>query len=584
MKDKALFNILAIIAIATILIMPGGLAYGATINGTPGDDPDLVGGPGPDTINGKAGDDIMDGKGGKDIIRGAAGDDEADGGPGDDQLQGGAGDDWLVGEDGNDTIDGGMDNDSLFGGAGDDILDGGEGDDDLLGGSGEDALKGGMGDDNMWGGNDDDRISGNADDDTIYGQFGNDLIFTGSGNDDAFGGVGDDQLVGNLLVGVDTFDCGFGTNDSVWYDGGSTNIIDPGPDLTPGTIDDILGDDILVKIGGIHTCENRHILTEAGIPNPPVENPPTGGKGKGGAAEAPGAIDDLAALATGSTEVTLTWSAPSPGDSAIDDYIIEVSTDGGASFTPFSDVVSPTTGFVDTAAVNGVENIYRVFAVSDVGQGPSSNEASATPGVPDAVDDLTATPGDGQVTLDWTTPLGNGSPITSWEVEVDTGAGFGFLAAFPNSVETFVDNTALNGFLHTYRIAAINADGQGPFSNQASATPTAAPTIELFSIDVVITGQGGKDGKNNIIFTVQATDISSTNPVAGAEISMDLTLNAPNVHDSVTGTTNADGTVTFSVKKAPDGTWNVDNVLGSHPDPLIDWNGIAPIVDDFIKP
>jgi len=67
------------------------------------------------------------------------------------------------------------------------------------------------------------------------------------------------------------------------------------------------------------------------------------------------------------------------------------------------------------------------------------------------------------------------------------------------------------------------------------------------------------------------------------EISMDLTVNA-GVHNSVSGTTDGSGTVTFTVNNAPSGTWDVANVVGSHTDPLIDWDGVAPIVAPFVKP
>src|ERR1043166_7641634 len=63
----------------------------AVINGTSGDDDDLVGTTGNDTINGLAGDDILYG------------------GPGDDTLNGGDGIDFLEGDTGNDTLNGGND-------------------------------------------------------------------------------------------------------------------------------------------------------------------------------------------------------------------------------------------------------------------------------------------------------------------------------------------------------------------------------------------------------------------------------------------------------------------------------------------
>ena len=613
MKTKTPLTLLTILGLAAILMMPNGIAFGAVINGDNNDN-ELVGGPGPDTINGKDGNDEIDGQGGKDNIKGGNGEDSIRGGDGDDQISGQAGDDYLVGDDGVDSIDGNAGNDEIFGGAGDDdTLDGGNGDDEVSGGSGNDRIKGGSGNDSVFGDSGDDVITGGPGNDFVSGGPGDDDIFSGDGDDILKGDVGNDRLVGTLGPGITTFDGGEkdddfdgkfnedpvdgidndgdglidedpddpADQDICWWDGGPTNQIDD-PDGIPNNGDEVFGDDILVQDDfGNNTCETVFLVDDTANP-PPSGNPASGGKGKGGGAPTPpGAINDLSAVATGDATVSLSWTEPSPGDDPIDEYVVE--KDDGSGFTEIATISAPAIGHVDSSATNGVLNNYRVAAVSAVGQGDFSNEASATPGVPGAIDDLSATATDSEeVTLNWSGPIDNGFILTQFVIQRDTGSGFTALTTIAAPATSYVDSTAINDQSNTYQIAAENSEGQGPFSNVDSATPTAAPTVELFSIDVTITGQGGQNGKNNIIFTVLATDTGAI-PVAGALISLDLTLNG-GVHDSVSGTTDASGTVVFSVKKAPDGDWNVASVSGSHSDPLIDWDGIAPVVADFPKP
>src|SRR5690606_34283029 len=86
----------------------------------------------------------------------------------------------------------------------------------------------------------------------------------------------------------------------------------------------------------------------------------------------PGAPTSLVATA-GDGEVTLSWTAPAnPGTSAITDYVIEYSTDGGVTWTPYADGVSTTTGATVTGLQNNRRYTFRVAAVNDAGAGSFS--------------------------------------------------------------------------------------------------------------------------------------------------------------------------------------------------------------------
>ncbi|WOJ97249.1 tandem-95 repeat protein [Congregibacter brevis] len=193
-----------------------------------GDNTQLDGGTGNDTINGLAGNDAL---------RGFSGDDILSGGEGDDYLEGGFGDDELFGQSG--------DFDSLAGGPGNDLLDGGDGfadsvdyasfqfqsqrgavvnlslnttdvrdfDGNPLGTNQAQDPDGGFdtlaGIENVNGSDFNDIIVGSTGDNFLSGGFGDDLLFGGGGGSDNFApGSGQDQVTGNGDDGVDYFDYG----------------------------------------------------------------------------------------------------------------------------------------------------------------------------------------------------------------------------------------------------------------------------------------------------------------------------------------------------------------------------------------
>lgn len=181
-------------------------------------------------LNGSTEADIIDGAGGNDRIRGR---------DNDDAINGGDGNDFIFGESGSDTIIGGLGNDIIFGGDDDDFLYGEDGDDSIIGGAGADFINGGIGvdfligdagNDTILGGDGDDFISGLSGDDVILGDDGNDTIAGGDGNDTIVGGDGDDFITGE--AGEDTVFAG---------DGADTILLGVGRDaLDAGAGNDII--------------------------------------------------------------------------------------------------------------------------------------------------------------------------------------------------------------------------------------------------------------------------------------------------------------------------------------------------------
>jgi hypothetical protein len=91
---------------------------------------------------------------------------------------------------------------------------------------------------------------------------------------------------------------------------------------------------------------------------------------------------------------------------------------------------------------------------------------------PPAPTGLTATPGDNRVDLSWNPSSG----ATSYNVKRATVSGGPYTPIAADVTTTsFADTTAVNGTTYYYVVSAVNAAGESPNSNQASATP-APPT------------------------------------------------------------------------------------------------------------
>ena len=93
----------------------------------------------------------------------------------------------------------------------------------------------------------------------------------------------------------------------------------------------------------------------------------------------PGAPTGLTATSNGTTQIDLSWSAPSSdGGAAITGYRIEVSADGSTWSDLAADTGSTGTSYSHTGLTAGTTRHYRVSAVSSAGTGAASTVASAT--------------------------------------------------------------------------------------------------------------------------------------------------------------------------------------------------------------
>lgn len=88
---------------------------------------------------------------------------------------------------------------------------------------------------------------------------------------------------------------------------------------------------------------------------------------------------------TADTQSVVSWTAPTvSAQTPITDYLVQTSSDGGSTWTTFSDGTSAATSATVTGLTNGTTYKFRVAAVNAVGTGSySSASANVTPAVGD---------------------------------------------------------------------------------------------------------------------------------------------------------------------------------------------------------
>ncbi|MSV61056.1 MAG: hypothetical protein F2901_06755, partial [Actinobacteria bacterium] len=174
----------------------------------------------------------------------------------------------------------------------------------------------------------------------------------------------------------------------------------------------------------------------------------------------------------GNTEVKLVWVAPSNnGGSEITDYVVQSCE--GTTCSVFEDSVSAVAATTVTGLKNGTAYTFRVAAVNAAKSGGYSEKSEpvtprTVPGAPTAV--LGAPNDIGQIAVSWKAPTDNGgNAISNYVVQKCLNASCQSVTrtANPPTSTTELISSVESGIGYTFRVAALNAAGQGAWSSES---------------------------------------------------------------------------------------------------------------------
>jgi len=224
----------------------------------------------------------------------------------------------------------------------------------------------------------------------------------------------------------------------------------------------------------------------------------------------------------GDGQVRLTWNAPlSDGGYPITDYHVQVSSDGGASWTDVPRQPSPECLAVASGLMNGHAYLFRVAAVNSRGRGrPGSPTQGIKPaGLPGPPFLQSYHGSDRSISLNWAPPSSDGGlPIIGYVIETSHDGGASWVLT--DRADGYVTSTEItglvNGIPYQVRVAALNSVGRGPASAPSSpVAPMGVPGV-VGEVRVNAPGYGG-----NVIITAPAR---RRKPVARALLSVVLIL------------------------------------------------------------
>lgn len=223
-------------------------------------------------------------------------------------------------------------------------------------------------------------------------------------------------------------------------------------------------------------------------------------------AGAPSKTMMLTATPDGPDKIKLTWEAPANGGDPITSYLVQVSNSRTAGWGPFEagatgNVTVETVEYTNVVAATGepappltvthtgltgrMTKYYRVRAsnASDPAApaaadlGPWSDVMSATTpaGKPAIVELVTFTGTElaDKVVLTWTAPANGGESITAYQVQYWKNGAWMDLASVGGSVTTYTHEPVPGMTENHYRVRAVNAVGEGPWSATQTRTTIA---------------------------------------------------------------------------------------------------------------
>ena len=137
-------------------------------------------------------------------------------------------------------------------------------------------------------------------------------------------------------------------------------------------------------------------------------------------------------------------------------------------------------------------------------------------------------------------------------------------------------STTLSDGNHVITVEVTDSNGESGSDSVNITVGTQSDPVSVSVTSITYNAEGGRNGDRHLLITVALVDDIGS-PVEGLSVSIEVSHNS-SLYFSGTGTTGADGTVTFKLPNAPSGTYTttITNVSDDG------WDGVTP-ENEFIK-